>query len=203
MEESPVDRLNRASRRIGFVAFIGLCALDVVLLANEYTRVLGVVLVIVIGFAISYYLGWVADEIPYRWRQLFYRGWHGRYRAFDDQRVRVIDGQRDTPSQVFAADIFRLLGEDPPAFELSKLEARYGSGFVRGAEGEADGEWLFSDVTCMAFVRSRMDAQRSERGRTAQRLAIWLERSVFMPIDNRRTRETGKTYTFTSGTRHP
>jgi hypothetical protein len=28
-------------------------------------------------------------------------------------------------------------------------------------------------------------------------LVLWLERTVFMPIDNRRTAETGKTYAFT------
>ena len=46
------------------------------------------------------------DDVPQWWRKLAYRGWHGKYRAFEDQRVRVIDGQGDEPSRVFAADIF-------------------------------------------------------------------------------------------------
>ena len=54
----------------------------------------------------------------------------------------------------------------------------------------------------MAYVRGHMDDQRSPRGRTAHKLALWLERSVFMPIDNRRTAATGKTFPFTKETAH-
>jgi hypothetical protein len=46
-------------------------------------------------------------------------------------------------------------------------------------------------------VRAHLDDRRTPRGRTAQLLVLWLERTVFMPIDNRRTAETGKTYAFT------
>ncbi len=52
-------------------------------------------------------------------------------------------------------------------------------------------------MACLRFVRAHLDDQRTARGRSAQLLALWLEREVFMPIDNRRTKATGKTYAFT------
>ena len=50
------------------------------------------------------------------------------------------------------------------------------------------------------FRARPLDDRRTPRGRTAQLLVLWLERTVFMPIDNRRTAETGKTYAFTRET---
>jgi hypothetical protein len=101
---------------------------------------------------------------------------------------------------VFAADIFEILNLKPSAMEIATLEARCGNAFFQGVESPAEGEWLFTDAACLAFVRAYLDDQRSDRGRTALRLTQWLERSVFMPIDNRRTAQTGKDYPFTSGT---
>ena len=188
MEDSPVDRSGRLRARLSFAFFLAYCALVVYLLVNPYTRVIGIFNVVVVAFMLSHYFLKSAVEDPQRWwRQLVYRGWHGKYRAFEDRRVRVIDGERDTASRVFAADIFGFLNQSPSDMDLAKLEARYGAGFVRGTEGLAEGEWLFSDEACMAYVR----------GHGAQKLALWLERSVFMPIDNRRTKATGKTYAFT------
>ena len=48
----------------------------------------------------------------------------------------------------------------------------------------------------MDYVRRFSGDQRTQRGRDALKLALWLERSVFMPIDNRRTAATGKLYPF-------
>ena len=56
------------------------------------------------------------------------------------------------------------------------------------------------DEVCVGYVRNQMDEQRTTRGRDAMKLALWLERDVFMPIDNRRTAETGKTFAFTKET---
>jgi hypothetical protein len=188
MEESPIDSAARVRRRVGLVLSLAYFALLVYLLMHQGTRIIGVLTVPIAGALIAwYFVPALIDDAPQWWRQLAYRGWHGRYRAFEDRRVRVIDGERDTPSQVFATDIFAILGETPSAIELAKLEARYGTGFVLGTEGLAEGEWLFTDAACAAYVR----------GRDAHKLALWLERSVFMPIDNRRTAATGKIYSFT------
>ena len=132
------------------------------------------------------------DDLPYAVRKLVYRGWHGKYRAFEDRRVRVLDGERHTPSRVFATDIFKILGQSPAQVELEKLAARYGTGFEKGTEGLAEDEWLFMDEACLAYVR----------GHQAMKLALWLEREVFMPIDNRRSAETGKSYAFTREMTH-
>jgi hypothetical protein len=198
MEESPVDSAARTRRTVGLLLALAYFALLVYLLMHPGTRIIGVLSVPIAGALIAwYFVPTLIDDTPQWWRRLVYRGWHGRYRAFEDQRVRVIDGERDTPSQVFAADIFDILGEAPSAIELAKLEARYGAQFARGTEGLAEGEWLFTDAACMAYVRGQMDDQRTPRGRDAHKLALWLERSVFMPIDNRRTAATGKIYPFT------
>ena len=188
MEETPVDRAARRRSWIGFAFFLAYIGLVVYLLINPPTRIIGIFNVVVVAFMLSHYLlKWGMEEPQHWWRKLVYRGWHGKYRAFEDRRVRVLDGERESPSQVFAADIFDILGQSPSDTELAKLAARYGTGFVKGAEDLGEGEWLFSDEACMAYIR----------GHGAHKLALWLERSVFMPIDNRRTAATGKTYAFT------
>ena len=188
MEEGPIDRAARAGAAWRAVLTVAYCAFVAYCLANPRTRIFGVLNVPVVAWLLARYVVKAAmDDVPQWWRRLVYRGWHGRYRAFEDRRVRVIDGERDTASRVFAADIFEILGETPSALELAKLEARYGAQFVRGTEGAAENEWLFTDAACLAYVR----------GRGAHKLALWLERSVFMPIDNRRTAATGKIYPFT------
>jgi hypothetical protein len=198
MEESPVNSAARARRILGVVLTLGYFALFVYLLMHPGTRIIAVLSVPMAGALIAwYFVPTLMDDVPHWWRRLAYRGWHGKYRAFEDRRVRVIDGERDTPSRVFAADIFAILDETPSAVDIAKLEARYGAQFVRGTEGLAEDEWLFTDVACLAYVRGRMDEQRTTRGRDAHKLALWLERSVFMPIDNRRTAATGKIYPFT------
>ena len=198
MEESSIDRAARTRALLGAVLFVAYCVLVVFLIAHPRTRVIGVLNVPIIAYVFARYVVKAAmDDAPHWARRFIYRGWHGKYRAFEDRRVRVIDGERDTPSRVFAADIFEILGATPSAVDLAKLEARYGAQFVRGTEGLAEDEWLFTDEACLAYVRGHMDDQRTPRGRDAHKLALWLERSVFMPIDNRRTAATGKIYPFT------
>ena len=166
-------------------------------LATPDLRVVGMFLVPLAGFLLSRHFLNVALDVPHWWRRFAYSGWHGRYRAFQGQRVRVIDGEKETPSRVYAADIFGILELAPSPLELQKLQARFRGSLQRGAEGSEANEWLFDDAACIAFVRAHLDDRRSPRGRTAHQLALWLERTVFMPIDNRRTAQTGKTYAFT------
>ena len=197
-EEGSVDREAKVKNALFLLFFVCCCALDVYLIIHPDWRVVGVCGIGIIGFMVpKLVLPILMDDMPYAWRKLVYRGWHGKYRAFEDRRVRVIDGERHIPSRVFAADIFAILGQSPSDVDLAKLEARYGTGFERGTEGLAEGEWLFVDEACMAYMRGYMDEQRTPRGRDAMRLALWLEREVFMPIDNRRTAATGKAYAFT------
>ena len=179
MEESDLDRAHRRGQRWRVVFIAAYCALVVYCLATPAFRIVGILLIPGGAYLLARrFLNVAFDDVPHWWRKLAYRGWHGKYRAFDDCRVRVIDGERDAPSRVFAADIFAILDLPPPE----------------------DGESLFTDAACVAFVRGYLDEQRSPRGRTAHKLALWLERSVFMPIDNRRTAATGKSYAFTKET---
>lgn len=193
-----VDRADRRGRR--WRAFFAAAYLAVVVwfLATPDLRIVGLFLVPLAGFLLSWrFLSLALDDLPHWWRRFAYSGWHGRYRAFEGHRVRVIDGEKERPSRVYAADIFGILGLAPSPLELQKLEARFRGSFQRGAEGSEANEWLFDDAACIAFVRAHLDDRRTPRGRTAQLLVLWLERTVFMPIDNRRTAETGKTYAFT------
>jgi hypothetical protein len=197
-EEGAVDKQARRGGRwkLGFA--VAYCAFVVYLLVNPYTRIVGVFNVVIVGFIISWYALKVGfDEAPQWIRGLAFSGWHGKYRAFEGQRVRVLDGVRQTPSRVFAADIFDILGETPSLTDLEKLQTRYATGFEKCAEKPAEGEWLFTDEACVGYVQRHMDEQRTPRGRNAMKLTLWLEREVFMPIDNRRTAETGKIYAFT------
>ena len=196
-DESPVDRQQRIYTALLFVVFLAYCGGVVYLIISPAWRIVGVLNVALIGYLIPrWVLPVVMEDVPYLWRKAVYAGWHGKYRAFEGQRVRIVDGERHTPSRVFAADIFDILGETPSLTDLAKLEARYGTAFEKGA----DGDYLFADEACMTYVRGHMDEQRTSRGRDAMKLATWLEREVFMPIDNRRTAETGKTYAFTKET---
>jgi hypothetical protein len=206
MEETEADHSARRGRRWRAVfILLYFTAMVLCLIApfenpdlKKFVRIAGVLMVPLGGFIISrLFLNAALFDAPYLWRKLVYRGWHGKYRAFEDKRVRVIDGERERPSRVFAADIFQILELPPVLVEPAKLAARYRGEFTQGTDGEEDGEWLFTDAACMAFVRGYLDDQRSARGRTAHQLALWLERMVFMPIDNRRTKATGKTYAFT------
>ncbi len=201
MEEGPVDRERRAGALWRILIVVAYGSFIVYCLASDELRIFGVLNVVPLAFLLSrMFLDAALDDAPYWWRWLVYLGWHGSHRAFDDRRVRVLDGARDTPSRVFAADIFGILDLQPSPVEIAKLEARYAPHFFQGVEPPAEGEWLFTDAACLAYVRAHLDDQRSERGRTALKLALWLERSVFMPIDNRRTAATGKQYPFTRET---
>jgi len=201
VQEGSVDRTARVYKALLFALFLAYCALVVYLIVNPNTRIIGVLNIALIGYLIPrWVLPVVMDDLPYLWRKAVYSGWHGKYRAFEDRRIRVIDGERHVPSRVFAADIFDVLGQSLSELDLAKLAARYGTGFEKGTEGLAEDEWLFMDEACMAYVGGYIDEQRTARGRDAMKLALWLEREVFMPIDNRRTAETGKTYAFTKET---
>ena len=91
MEEGSVDRAARRRGWLAFLFFLGYCALVVYLLINPGTRIIGVFNVPVVAFLLSHYFLKTAMEEPQRWwRLLVYRGWHGKYRAFEDRRVRVI-----------------------------------------------------------------------------------------------------------------
>lgn len=201
MEEGSVDRTARFHKALLFILFLAYCGVVVYLIVNPGTRIIGVLNVALVGYLIPRWILPIAmDDLPHLWRMAVYSGWHGKYRAFEDRRVRVLDGEGHTPSRVFAADIFDVLGESPSQMELTRLAARYGTGFELGSEGLAEDEWLFMDESCMAYVRGHMDEKRTQRGRDAAKLALWLEREVFMPIDNRRTAATGKVYPFTKET---
>jgi hypothetical protein len=193
-----VDRADRRGRRWRALFTAAYLAVVVCFLATPDLRIVGLLLVPLAGFLVSRrFLNLALDDVPHWWRLFAYSGWHGRYRAFEGHRVRVIDGEKETPSRVYAADIFGILGLTPSLLELQKLEARFQGSFQRSAEGSEANEWLFDDAACIAFVCAHLDDRRTPRGRTAQLLVLWLERTVFMPIDNRRTAETGKTYAFT------
>ena len=193
-----VDRAERRGRRWRAFFTTAYLAVVVYFLATSDLRIVGLFLVPLAGFLLSrLFLNLALDDLPHWWRRLAYSGWHDRYRAFEGHRVRVIDGEKERPSRVYAADIFGILGLAPTPLELRKLAARFRGGFQRGAEGSEANEWLFDDAACIAFLRTHLDDRRTPRGRTAQLLVLWLERTVFMPIDNRRTAETGKTYAFT------
>ena len=193
-----IDRADRRARRWRAFFAVAYLAVMVYFLATPDLRIVGLFLVPLAGFLLSWrFLSLALDDLPHWWRRFAYSGWHGRYRAFEGHRVRVIDGEKERPSRVYAADIFGILGLAPSPLELLKLEARLRGSFQRGAEGPEANEWLFDDAACIAFVRAHLDDRRTPRGRTAQLLVLWLERTVFMPIDNRRTAETGKTYAFT------
>ncbi|MBV9190312.1 MAG: hypothetical protein JO292_03735 [Betaproteobacteria bacterium] len=197
-EENAEDRAKRRRGHLSLVFFLAYSALVVYLLMNPVTRIIGVFNVIVVGFMLShYFLKFVMEHPQHWWRLLVYSGWHGKYRAFQGHRVRVIDGERYTPSRVFAADIFEILGQKPSLTDLELLQTRYATGFEKGTEDPAEDEWLFTDEACVGYVQRHMDEQRTQRGRDAMKLATWLEREVFMPIDNRRSAATGKTYAFT------
>ena len=122
MQENREDRNARWRSRIAFAFFLAYCAMVVYLLINPATRIIGVFNVIPVAFIIShYFLKWAAFEPDYLWRKLVHHGWHGKYRAFEGQRVRVIDGERHTPSRVFAYDVFKILGQRPSLTDLEKL----------------------------------------------------------------------------------
>jgi len=202
-EEGSVEREAKVKHALFLLFFVVCCAADVYLIMHPEWRIVGVAASAFLALMLARIIVPIfMDDLSYAVRKLMYRGWHGKYRAFEDRRVRVLDGEKHTPSRVFAADIFDVLGVTPSASELAKLEARFGTGFQKGTEEPADGEWLFTDEACIAYVRSHRNESRTARGRDASKLALWLERQVFMPIDNRRTAETGKTYAFTHETAH-
>jgi hypothetical protein len=193
-----VDRAERRGRRWRALFTAAYLGVAVWFLATPELRIAGLFLVPLAGFLLSWrFLNLALDDLPHWWRRFAYSGWHGRYRAFEGHRVRVIDGEKERPSRVYAADIFGILGLAPSPLDLQKLEARFRGSFQRGAEASEANEWLFDDAACVAFVRAHLDDRRTPRGRTAHLLVLWLERTVFMSIDNRRSAETGKTYAFT------
>lgn len=200
-EEGSVDRESRVKHALFLLFFVCCCAADVYLIIHPQWRVVGVIASAFLAFMLARIVVPIfMDDMPQAVRKFVYRGWHGKYRAFEDRRIRVLDGERFHPSRVFAADVFDVLGEKPSATDLAKLEARYGTGFEKGTAAPAEGEWLFSDEACTTYVRGHMDEQRTPRGRNAMKFALWLEREVFMPIDNHRTADTGKTFAFTKET---
>ncbi|HXJ54000.1 MAG TPA: hypothetical protein VNH16_21660 [Burkholderiales bacterium] len=193
-----VDRAERRGRRWRAFFTVAYLAAMIGFLATPDLRIVGLLLVPLAGFLLSWrFLNLALFDAPHWWRRFAYSGWHGRYRAFQGHRVRVIDGEKERPSRVYAADLFAILELAPSQLELQKLKARFRGSFQRAAEGSEANEWLFDDAACIAFVSAYLDDRRTPRGRTAHLLALWLERTVFMPIDNRRTAETGKTYAFT------
>ena len=197
-EEGGFERERKIQYAFFLVFFVCASAFAVYLLLNPGWRILGVFVAAGVCFMVpTLLLPILMDDMPYVLRKLAYHGWHGRYRAFEGRRIRVIDGERHTPSRVFAYDIFGALGQKPSLTDLEMLQTRYGTGFEKGTEEPAEDEWLFTDEACVGYVRRHMDEQRTQRGRDAMKLAIWLEREVFLPIDNRRTAATGKTYAFT------
>lgn len=147
------------------------------------------------------------DHVPALWRWWRYKHWHGSYREYEGFHVRIIDGEGNSPSIVLAYDILRILGMSTEKIELAKLKARYGDDFLlltkeEFGEAVAD-EWAFTDEACAKFLAGHANSGvNRQRTQDALRLSNWLAREVFMPIDNKRTRDTGRNYRWTSTGRH-
>src|SRR5262249_31071858 len=148
-----VDRADRRGQRWRAFFTAAYLAAMIYFLATPDLRIVGLFLVPLAGFLLSRLFLNLALDVPHWWRRLAYSGWHGRYRAFEGRRVRVIDGEKERPSRVYAADIFGILELAPSPLELQKLKARFRGSFQRAAEGSEANEWLFDDAACIAFVR--------------------------------------------------
>src|SRR5262249_11227346 len=166
-------------------------------LATPDLRVVGLFLVPLAGFLLSRLFLNLALDVPYWWRRFAYSGWHGRYRAFHGHRVRVVDGEKERPSRVYAADIFGILELAPSPLELQKLQLRFRGSFQRGAEGSEANEWLFDDAGSISFAPAPGAARRPPRARPAPPRALGLAPTLFIPTDTRRPAEPGKPSAFT------
>lgn len=139
----------------------------------------------------------LANALPRALVALMHRGWHGAYRTFDGFQVRVVEGEDETPSTVVADDLMSLLDQKISARDRRKLAMRFPGDFVRSEHPLADGLWVFTDRASLDYLKGFF-SRRDGQGDTARRLAAWLEREVFRPIDNRRTQATGRAYRFTT-----
>jgi hypothetical protein len=123
-------------------------------------------------------------------------GWNGEYRAFDNMRIRVIEGEGDCPSFVVLEDVWKMFNWPSKDMDIGMLRRKFGKSLRQSDDSRVKGKWVLEDKALVQYVSSL--AHDKDIGSTANRFNLWLQRSVFRPIDNGRTLATGKTYTFTS-----
>ena len=140
----------------------------------------------------------LVSTLPSVFLALVHRKWNGAYRAFDGWQVWVVDGDGDLCSFVVADDVLVMLGEKISATDRRRIKLAGPDGFVICDDPMAQGEWVFSDEACLSYVARISQSRHHQHADLARRFALWLQRDVFQPIDNRRSRDTGKPYPFTS-----
>ena len=96
MDEGAVDREERRGARWRTFFLAAYCALVVYFLASDGLRMLGLMNLPLAAYFLSRsFVGTALDDVPYWFRRAVYRGWHGKYRAFDEPNRAVIE--RSTP----------------------------------------------------------------------------------------------------------
>lgn len=123
-------------------------------------------------------------------------GWNGEYHAFDNMRIRVIEGNGDYPSFVVLQDVWKIFNWVPKDMDIGMLRRKFGKSLCQSDDSRVKGKWVLEDKALVQYVSSLVHDK--DIGSTASRFNLWLQRSVFRQIDNRRTLATGKDYTFTS-----
>ena len=123
-------------------------------------------------------------------------GWNGEYHAFDNMRIRVIEGEGDCPSFVVLEDVWKMFNSAPKDMDIGMLRRKFGKSLRQSDDSRVKGKWVLEDKALVQYVSSLVHDK--DIGSTANRFNLWLQRIVFRPIDNRRTLATGKGYAFTS-----
>jgi len=123
-------------------------------------------------------------------------GWNGEYHAFDNMRIRVIEGEGDYPSFVVLEDVWKMFNSAPKDMDIGMLRRKFGKSLRQSDDSRVRGKWVLEDKALVQYVSSLVHDK--DIGATANRFNLWLQRIVFRPIDNRRTLATGKNYAFTS-----
>lgn len=123
-------------------------------------------------------------------------GWNGEYHAFDNMRIRVIEGKGDYPSFVVLDDVWKIFNWLPKNMDIGMLRRKFGKSLRQSDDSRVKRKWVLEDKALVQYVSSLVHDK--DVGSTAIRFNLWLQRSVFRQIDNRRTLATGKDYTFTS-----
>lgn len=104
--------------------------------------------------------------------------WNGRYYAYDDQQVKI---HWDSAGPwIEAADIFRLLGEQPEALIRERIRRRVGADDFR--VHDTLGVECFSAKGASAYLSGRSDL-------AARKILNWLERNVFPNLERLREKD--------------
>lgn len=125
------------------------------------------------------------------------RDWNGNHHSFENYRVRIIEGEGDTPSFVVLDDILKILGIKPASMDISTRRRKFGRSLHQTADPRIKGQWVVEDRLLVDYL-GQLALIIESNDMLATRLKHWLERSVFCPIDNRRTLASGKAYPFTN-----